>query len=160
MKKIEYRKYLNSKHWQEVKRKHKERKCEICESPYLLNLHHLKYNNLNKEKADDLATLCEFCHLASHIHLTRTKKLRKPSDACRIIIFKIRDKKGLKREQISLFLRRRYIAQYGTKKMPSMDMFRKIAIRNSAKIYPFKRPRYFIPENLEETFSLLKLNPT
>ena len=58
--------YLQSDHWQEVrKRKLKQAgyKCEACGEKVKLDIHHLTYERLGKERLDDLQALCRDCHV-------------------------------------------------------------------------------------------------
>ena len=64
-----YKNYLKSNHWKEMKatiyaRGH--RKCAICGREYGLNVHHMTYKRLNKEKFIDLLVLCTVCHKKYH----------------------------------------------------------------------------------------------
>jgi len=57
--------YLQSAHWQEVrKRKLKQAgyKCEACGAKVKLDIHHLTYQRLGKERLSDLQALCRSCH--------------------------------------------------------------------------------------------------
>jgi len=63
---IEYRNgYLRSEHWQEVRRKKLKQagyKCEACGQKVKLDIHHLTYERLGKERLSDLQALCRPCH--------------------------------------------------------------------------------------------------
>lgn len=62
--------YINSKHWKILRDKiiHRDNNtCQVC--GYYgskLQVHHLTYDNLYKEKFEDLATLCNDCHSLLH----------------------------------------------------------------------------------------------
>jgi hypothetical protein len=61
---IPYKSYLKTKHW---KNKQKIKKCcFICGSKENLHLHHNTYNNLWKEKYEDLICLCREHHFGLH----------------------------------------------------------------------------------------------
>lgn len=46
-------------------RKHLKPKCEICNSKYRLQIHHVDHNRQNN-KPKNLQTLCMSCHLEAH----------------------------------------------------------------------------------------------
>lgn len=138
---MNYFTYLQSDDWVEVRRTHKKKRCEICGAVAYLHLHHLDYKNLGKETEEDVATLCDSCHHASHIGLVSTAKLRKPSAATRRIVNRLRLGRGLKREQLALFLRRKWIAKFGEKNVPPFEKFRKMAKRGSK----YKKKGYGFP---------------
>ena len=60
--------YLNSDEWKHKRRlimdfyNYKCQKCDKCAT----DLHHLTYNNIFKEKFDDLIPLCRACHKKEH----------------------------------------------------------------------------------------------
>jgi 5-methylcytosine-specific restriction endonuclease McrA len=61
----EYLAYLLSDTWRRKRqRKFKQvgRKCELCGSVRQLEVHHLHYDSLGKEKLADLQVLCVTCH--------------------------------------------------------------------------------------------------
>lgn len=70
MTKDEYRKYLKSEHWIEMRRQRKRldnHRCYLCGCPKYLNVHHLRYDNLgNEDVEEDLVTLCKKCHSMLH----------------------------------------------------------------------------------------------
>jgi len=41
-------------------------KCQLCNSPYYLRVHHRTYDRLGNESIDDLITLCSNCHSKFH----------------------------------------------------------------------------------------------
>ena len=62
---IEYRKYLNSGHWQEKRvliRERSEGYCECCGDMEMYAVHHLTYERLGCERLDDLLAVCFNCH--------------------------------------------------------------------------------------------------
>jgi hypothetical protein len=65
----EYRLYLESNHWKELRRKRLEvaqYKCEKCKSPFSLQVHHIRYRNLYDVEVGDLICLCDYCHQKHH----------------------------------------------------------------------------------------------
>ena len=80
----EYKEYLNSFAWKIQRVKALERanwRCEKCgKSRYQITLqvHHLTYDNLGHEKAEDLQVLCKSCHEAAdgQRHAANDAKLR------------------------------------------------------------------------------------
>ena len=66
---MNYQEYLQSPTWQHFKRLALERakyKCEKCGFKDQLDVHHLTYANLGKEKESDLRVLCRRCHKDAH----------------------------------------------------------------------------------------------
>ena len=65
----EYRQYINSREWA-AKRKeafqYHGRKCSTCGSEHNLEVHHLTYQRLGREKMEDLQILCGDCHRIRH----------------------------------------------------------------------------------------------
>lgn len=78
MTKNEYRKYLKSEHWVEIRRQRKRldnHRCYLCGCQKYLNVHHLKYDNLGNENVEeDLVTLCKKCHSMLHRIKDATQK--------------------------------------------------------------------------------------
>lgn len=69
MNKMQYRAYLKSAHWQNVKNRYyktHEYICVRCGWRKGLQLHHLTYKRVGREKMDDLIYLCRRCHMAEH----------------------------------------------------------------------------------------------
>jgi hypothetical protein len=64
-----YSDYLNSKKWEELRRKALERadyQCELCFSPYQA-VHHIKYPKRYKnDHPDNLLVVCDKCHAKLH----------------------------------------------------------------------------------------------
>lgn len=76
MTKEEYQEYLRSEHWKGVKAQFKKRgihKCYVCETKWPLELHHISYARLYREKRSDLIYLCAACHQEAHDFLRVTK---------------------------------------------------------------------------------------
>jgi len=68
-----YKKYLKTDHWKEVKLKFRGRSCEKCGSKYKINIHHLTYRNLGRDKEyNDCVPLCEYCHQEVHAYASET----------------------------------------------------------------------------------------
>ncbi|CAI3673487.1 5-methylcytosine-specific restriction enzyme A [Clostridium neonatale] len=67
---INYTKYLMSKHWKKTRAKAVKRadyKCQLCGTRKdTLNVHHNSYENLYHEKKSDLIVLCRRCHARHH----------------------------------------------------------------------------------------------
>ena len=64
-KKMSYSEYLQSKAWKEKARQVRERdgnRCQDCDRRGNLDVHHLHYKNIFREKPEDLVTLCCSCH--------------------------------------------------------------------------------------------------
>ena len=70
MNKVEYQNYLKSDHWQDfktlVRKVHNGNHCGICGSSYGLDIHHLNYKRLGKERLSDVIVLCRNCHEKLH----------------------------------------------------------------------------------------------
>lgn len=65
----EYKEYLKTDHWIELREKARKRdgnRCRLCDSSEDLNVHHRTYDNLGSEKVGDLTTLCKSCHEKFH----------------------------------------------------------------------------------------------
>ena len=66
-----YDEYLQSRHWAKLKEqriKNKNAKCHICGSKAWLLLHHRTYENLGREKKQDLVVLCTRCNKLIHFY--------------------------------------------------------------------------------------------
>lgn len=76
MNKIQYREYLKSDHWQNLRRLKLKRKCQcgICGSNQNIQIHHLQYRNIYDVKTTDLRRLCGRCHTLVH-ELIKSGKL-------------------------------------------------------------------------------------
>lgn len=65
----EYVLYMRSWAWQ-MRKVHKlnaaGHRCENCSEPYGLEVHHLTYARLGRERDDDLVVLCRRCHQNEH----------------------------------------------------------------------------------------------
>ena len=62
---VEHQKYLRSPEWRlkrlEALENAKDR-CQVCNSPFHLDVHHRTYENWGNENAKDLTVLCRSCH--------------------------------------------------------------------------------------------------
>jgi 5-methylcytosine-specific restriction endonuclease McrA len=66
----DYRAYLETDAWREVREAAIERAnhcCERCGAEKRLQVHHKTYANLGAEKPEDLEVLCADCHLEEHL---------------------------------------------------------------------------------------------
>lgn len=75
-KRIDYDKYLNSKHWKRIKEKALKRakyKCALCSYPGSLQVHHNNYKCLYWEKKSDITVLCRNCHARHHRIIDKDK---------------------------------------------------------------------------------------
>lgn len=62
---LRYEDYLKSDQWRQIREllfKRRGRKCESCGSIENLEIHHLNYRHLGKERPEDLKILCQPCH--------------------------------------------------------------------------------------------------
>jgi len=65
----EYEEYLKSDKWKRKREgalKRAYHKCQVCNFPNNLHVHHRTYENLYKEAAADLTVLCDRCHTVFH----------------------------------------------------------------------------------------------
>jgi len=75
-KKMPYKKYLNTYHWQQlrkVKLDEVDHRCQVCYSPKSLQVHHRTYERLGNERLTDLTVLCKECHTLFHSNKKLTK---------------------------------------------------------------------------------------
>lgn len=135
---IIYRKYIKSPEWQVKVKQYRAGVCELCGGGGKVNLHHLTYKHLMFETQTDLATLCDYCHLACHIGIVSLHKLRNPSHGMAHLVNRKRNGLRFKRDSFALFLRRRWIAKYGDKETPPFLFFRQFYLKNiCGKEYPW-----------------------
>ena len=69
---VDYDEYIQSDEWREkrIERlKFADFRCEICNKPSNLHVHHRTYGNLGDEPIEDLIVLCEECHGVFHDRL-------------------------------------------------------------------------------------------
>lgn len=72
-----YDQYLRTEHWQSVRRAALARadyRCQICNSPKNLEVHHRTYERRGAERDNDVTVLCDKCHGRFHkeSHLAKT----------------------------------------------------------------------------------------
>jgi 5-methylcytosine-specific restriction endonuclease McrA len=66
---MNYRAYLQTSHWKEVRRSARKRaggKCQLCSSRIRLEVHHNNYECLWHETPQDVVVLCRRCHAKFH----------------------------------------------------------------------------------------------
>lgn|SRR5258707_10513860 len=89
--KVEYSAiYLKSGHWQGQRKQALRRakhRCQHCESTRRLEVHHLSYERLGREKKKDLIVLCAICHEKEHVLLDAAKAIYESSNAINEAIF-------------------------------------------------------------------------
>jgi hypothetical protein len=100
---VSYSEYLKSHHWKsfkgKVRKSTKRKACAICKTSGGLQLHHVNYDNLGREKIEDVIYLCREHHILTHeeakknkyglgesIKRVRAKFLKSNNDACRVRI--------------------------------------------------------------------------
>ena len=69
LKRIPYREYLGTEHWQRVRESALKRswyRCQLCNSDGLLDVHHRTYERRGEERASDVIVLCRQCHSKFH----------------------------------------------------------------------------------------------
>jgi len=62
---VDYYRYIKSPRWLGVKKRVINKRgwrCQLCGSEEDIQVHHLSYGNIGKEKDEDLLVLCETCH--------------------------------------------------------------------------------------------------
>lgn len=63
--------YYRSRWWAKQRMKalsNSRYKCEICSSTDNLQVHHLTYETIGRERPEDLQVLCFYCHRKVHAH--------------------------------------------------------------------------------------------
>jgi 5-methylcytosine-specific restriction endonuclease McrA len=66
---FDYREYLASDAWDQIRRKVWNRarnRCERCKERPVSDVHHLTYERIGHERMEDLIALCRPCHEAAH----------------------------------------------------------------------------------------------
>ncbi|HBV95804.1 MAG: hypothetical protein JL50_10950 [Peptococcaceae bacterium BICA1-7] len=69
LKSLPYKQYLQTEHWQKIRRnalKRANNRCQLCNSGGLLNVHHRHYETKGEEKYTDVIVLCQGCHGKFH----------------------------------------------------------------------------------------------
>jgi len=77
----EYHDYLSSPEWQERRLEALQRagrRCQICNSPSRLDVHHRTYSRFKQEKLEDLTVLCRTCHTKFHTDLPTKQRPKSP----------------------------------------------------------------------------------
>lgn len=96
---VGYDNYLKTQHWKQFREKIiKERKfCEICKNvEYIMNVHHISYKNIGKEKKSDVALLCNDCH--KYIHKIKNGEITCSDKAILKFVKKPKRKKSIKKK--------------------------------------------------------------
>lgn len=78
LKTMDYEKYLNTGHWQRVRRNYFKKYpkiCFCCGLPAYV-LHHKEYKNRGEENDEDLIPLCEDCHNSIHRMMKEDKTIK------------------------------------------------------------------------------------
>jgi hypothetical protein len=76
--------FLNGRTWRirADERKHAAGfRCEQCGARTVLDVHHLTYENVGRERDEDLIVLCRRCHAAAHSRPLPPEQLQLPLDA-------------------------------------------------------------------------------
>ncbi len=84
LKRMPYEEYLNTLEWGEKRAKALDRaeyRCQVCNSPDGLQVHHRTYENKGEEKPEDLTVLCEKCHSIYHSNYAAGQQTRTIRDA-------------------------------------------------------------------------------
>lgn len=72
--------YLQSDHWKAIRVEALERaeyRCQVCNNPHGLDVHHRTYERVGKERLADLTVLCRKCH--DLFHGSKKKSPTKPT---------------------------------------------------------------------------------
>jgi len=83
---LAYEAYLETPQWKSIRRLVIARDggcCLICFSSQRLHVHHLHYETFGDETGEELATLCERCHMEEHRRGMRGRLLHGPYAAVR-----------------------------------------------------------------------------
>ena len=73
---LRYSKYLRSNKWRKTRTRiltRDKNKCRHCDSKESLEVHHITYKRIYREKPKDLITLCKSCHMKEHARLNKLK---------------------------------------------------------------------------------------
>lgn len=77
---LRYREYLSSNNWKAIRsqvallRGYQCERCNIDLKNIRFDIHHKTYENIFKEKLEDLELLCRSCHKAHHRNIKLSKK--------------------------------------------------------------------------------------
>lgn len=69
LKQIPYKEYLQSPHWQRIRKialKRAGYRCQVCNSSGKLEVHHRTYAHRGEEREGDVIVLCDGCHNLFH----------------------------------------------------------------------------------------------
>lgn len=80
---INYDAYLKSDFWNTQRNRFLKSRCHCCSYTRELQLHHINYKRITRERASDLITLCRDCHIKAHELIKEGKA--KLSDAHKIL---------------------------------------------------------------------------
>lgn len=96
MNKSEYKEYLKTDHWNNLKSKKKKRKnrCGICASVDNIETHHLNYKNIYDVTTQDLRLLCRECHQCAHDLMNNGLKFKSRNNHSIFAILKVKVKKA------------------------------------------------------------------
>ena len=88
---LKYAKYIQSHAWRRRRLRYlrtlKRRKCEACDTPAPLQVHHRTYERMGRELDADLNALCERCHELVHlIHRTSPSRPTLPEATDLILV--------------------------------------------------------------------------
>ena len=93
---MQYKEYLKSDHWKQLRAKKRRYRCAICASTENLDTHHLIYKNLYDVETSDLRKLCRICHYTAHALMKKGKiRFRSTNHHSRFAITKAAVKKEL-----------------------------------------------------------------
>jgi len=86
----EYKQYLKSDHWRNLKKAaflHYGQICNFCKSTTKLDMHHLRYQKpLESAKIDDLIPLCRKCHKKAHKFMRKEENKALSRDSLNILV--------------------------------------------------------------------------
>lgn len=74
---VDYEEYIQSEAWRQKRAERLEfanHRCELCNAPNNLHVHHTSYENLGDEPIGDLVVLCKNCHDIFHERLSLHSK--------------------------------------------------------------------------------------
>jgi len=81
-----YRRYLRTHHWRRVRKAvlaEQGGECSCCgRVPKRPHVHHVRYNNLWRERRGDLTVLCGNCHNGWHFGVSISSDEQKHLEAC------------------------------------------------------------------------------
>lgn len=125
--------YLNSEHWKAFRRfyfaKKKPKVCDFCKLKKKLDLHHVTYERIGREKIGDVVAICRSCHDEIHalFDVNRNKGLQSATDKIRN---KYKDSKPIKFIKTSKGKRRKLDYRRASEKRQEIDTSFEYAIQN------------------------------